>query len=447
MSEQVGAGTQPASDSRYADGLRWLERSRESIVGGVKRMNLLDEPAEFPCIFTSGQGGHTRDVDGNEYIDLIADKGSVLLGHAEPAVDDAVVAAIRSGSMMPLTPTEYTLAAERLREVTGRPGDQVKFFRTGSCAVTAGVRFARAATGRRQVLTCGYHGWHDWFADRNKNPAGAPTADSVEFYYDIDWLRTLLSSGTDVAAVVVTPEPALFDGDFLPEVAKATEQAGALFLLDEVKTGFRAANHGYQSTVGVEPDLTAYSKALGNGYPVSALAGRREVMAAESRVHVSGTFETERVGLAAALACLDHYATWDRTGYERARTELVAGAERIFAAHGVGAKVCTGAGNTQLIFGDDDWAREFYRACARRGLLLYCFDDLNLMAAHADLVPEILHRLGEATREVVERSGAAPALSADHVTGYLQHHRIIGKDPEHVSRVAGRVARHLGVPR
>ncbi|GAA2843860.1 aminotransferase class III-fold pyridoxal phosphate-dependent enzyme [Crossiella cryophila] len=440
-------GTQqtPVPDRPLTEGLAWFERSSRTVVGGVKRMNLLDDPAEFPCFFTHSAGGRTWDADSHEYIDLIAGKGSVLIGHTEPAVDEAVIAAIRGGSMPPLTPTDYPVAAERLCAVTGM-GNRAKFFRTGSCAVTAAVRIARAATGRQTVLTCGYHGWHDWFAERDKNPRAEAPGPVVEFGYDVQTLRELLAA-TSPAAVVVTPEPALFDLDFLRQCAELARAAGALLIVDEVKTGFRAGPLGYAALAGVRPDLTVLAKALGNGYPVSAVLGDVAVMAAETEIHVSGTYETERLGLAAATACLDLYAARteaEHTAYQAACQQLADGLNRIFATHGTGAHACLGPGNTQIIFADQEWATAFYRACARRGLLLYCFDDVNLMFAQTGMVEAILDIAAAAVAAVTTQLGGCPPLTVDHLAAYLNRHRVLGKDQQQAGRVLERVRARLG---
>jgi glutamate-1-semialdehyde aminotransferase len=434
-------------NARLTQGRTLLSRAELSVVGGVKKMNRLDDPDHFPIFFTRSAGPYTWDADDNRYLDLLAGKAAVLIGHAEPAVDDRVIEAIRSGSMPPLTPTEYPVTAERLLEVTGQQG-RVKFFRTGSDGVSAAVRIARAATGRTAILTCGYHGWHEWFDERGMEgrvPDGA--APVIDFQYDIDDLRELLTR-TQPAAVVVTPEPALMDSDFVPQVAEAAAAAGALFILDEVKTGFRAGVRGYQSVVGVQPDLTIFGKALGNGYPISALVGRADVMEAEQKIHISGTFETEKIGLAAAAATLDWYSgdPATRQRYEVACTALAEGVNEVFAMRGVGARYCAGPGNGLMIFQDEAWAVAFYRACARRGLLLYCFDDVNLMFAQVDHVPTIVAIIDAAAEEVTAERGTCPPLTVDAVAWFLSYHLITGRgDRARAERVVRRVARNIGV--
>jgi glutamate-1-semialdehyde aminotransferase len=434
---------------RFAAGNALLARAKRSVHGGVKRMNLLDDPAHFPTFFARSAGPFTWDVDGNRYLDLVAGKGSVLIGHADPAVTAQVTAAIADGVMQPLTPAEYPATAESLLATTGIVG-QAKFFRTGSCAVTAAVRIARAATGRRTVLTCGYHGWHDWIVERAKDaPSGPvpPGAEVVDFYYDVALLRRLFTELPPVAAVVVTPEPALFGPEFLAEIAELASGAGALLVLDEVKTGFRAGIRGYQHVAGVRPDLTVFSKALGNGHPISAVVGTAAVMAAESAVHVSGTYETERAGLVAASACLARYSSsaGEFAAYESACAQLADGVNGVFADAGAGARFVRGPGNAQMLFGDEDWAREFYRAAARRSLLLYCFDDVNLMFAQIGLVSEIVGIVVAAVAEVTDRFGRCPPVTEDAVAGYLRGHRIVGAEVRHLRRVVSGVLRTTGL--
>ncbi|MEO7730862.1 MAG: aminotransferase class III-fold pyridoxal phosphate-dependent enzyme [Kofleriaceae bacterium] len=167
-------------------------RARKVVPGGVNRMNLLDEPAQFPVFFERSDGPFTWDVDGHRYFDLIAGKGAVLLGHRDRRVDDAVRAELDAGVMRPLMPTRYVEAAEALRAVMPTL-EQVKFFRTGSCAVSAAVRICRTFTGKRWIVTAGYHGWHDWFVE-NKQSYPNQEKEVIDFHYDLQALEELLAA-------------------------------------------------------------------------------------------------------------------------------------------------------------------------------------------------------------------------------------------------------------
>jgi selenocysteine lyase/cysteine desulfurase len=205
----------------------------------------------------------------------------------------------------PLSTVRVELA-ERLREVF--PGtDRALFFRTGSCATTAAVRLARVHTGRRRVLTSGFHGWHDWqlqYSPHLALPDRDP--DTADFGYDLSLFANLARSG-DVAAVILTPEVNVFPHKYARELEKLARAHGALVIVDEVMTGFRYAPGGYAYAAGMRPDLVTVSKGLANGTALSAVLGRDDVMQAQESTYLGGTFQREVTPFAVALATRDAY--------------------------------------------------------------------------------------------------------------------------------------------
>jgi glutamate-1-semialdehyde 2,1-aminomutase len=215
------------------------------------------------------------------------------------------------------------------------------FFKTGSEATTAALRIARAATGRKCVVRCGYHGWHDWCLPVERFvPHGL--ADQV---LELDAgkpesLAALLGSVAEqVAAVIVAPEMILpTRASVFHELLATTRRHGAVFILDEVKTGLRIKPGSFQQHVGIVPDLTTLSKALGNGWPVAAVVGKREIMQAGAGLHLSATYHGETAGMAAALATLNYVQqhavaeqVWDRG------QRLIDGLNASASQHGVPA--------------------------------------------------------------------------------------------------------------
>jgi glutamate-1-semialdehyde aminotransferase len=399
-------------------GRRLFEESQEHVVGGVKRMNLLDDPAWFPTFFRRAEGPYAWDVDGTRYIDLIGGKGSVVLGYADERVDSAVRAAIADSSVTPLTSDLYPRAARLVCECVDSI-ERVKFFRSGSEAVSAAVRLARVHTGRDTILTCGYHGWHDWLVVERSEDERARV---VEFFYDLERLHEVLARrGSEVAAVVVTPEPSLVAPDFVPRAAALAREGGALFVLDEIKSGFRFGTGGYQQHVGVRPDLTTFAKAVANGYALSGIGGRRDVMEAELETRISGTYETENVGLAAALATI---AALEALGFERLQRlyeRFVRGVDELLADAGIGAR-CLGTGaNAHVVFEDERDAVAFYRSAAAAGVTFYCFDDVHLTYAHEAVLEELLAILRAVAASL---SPVAHRLTAAGVHRYLQRRQI-----------------------
>jgi len=249
-------------------------------------------------------------VDGRRYLDLPMGLGPVLLGHCYPAVDEAIVEQLRSGITFTLPhPIEIDVAERVLSVVPG--AERIRFAKSGSDATSAAVRLARAYTGRERVIVAGYHGWHDWYIGSTSWPSGVPQSvraliQPVRFG-DLAALEAALTSeGGEVACVVLEPVgvqvPTPEDLQGIVDLVRAH---GALAVFDEVITGFRLAPGGAQDHFGVCADLVCFGKALGNGMPISALAGPAEIMDGLRDVFFSGTHGGETLSLAAARATLD----------------------------------------------------------------------------------------------------------------------------------------------
>ncbi len=251
-------------------------------------------------------GYRVWDQDDREYTDYIMGLGSVARGYGYPDVSRAAAQAIEDGVVGPLAPAlEEDLAAQIGRLL---PGDeQLRFLKTGAEAMGAAVRLARVATGRERVLGCGYHGWLDWCQAAEGVPSSTRNLYAAIPFNDPDTSRKLIrAAGDELAAVVFEPvilqEP---DAEWLEMLREETHRAGALLVVDEIKTVCRLAVGGACERYGIRPDLVVMGKALANGFPLAAVGGRREVMAATSRTWISSTLATEFVSLAAARATLD----------------------------------------------------------------------------------------------------------------------------------------------
>jgi glutamate-1-semialdehyde 2,1-aminomutase len=294
-------------EMRYARSEAWFERAQAVIPGAFHLTGRRLLPAGMaPLYFERGQGCRVWDVDGHEYIDFLMAYGSSLLGYAEPHVEDAARAQARSGRLLSLNDPKHVEFIEAL--LPRFPGMQMgMFFRTGSEATTAALRVARRATGRRRVARCGYHGWHDWCLPLEDFVPEGLDLQVPEF--DANRLETLERIferyPAEIAAVILAPEMVLphAAAPFL-RIAELCRKHGTVFVLDEVKTGVRIAPNSIAGRVGVVPDLTTLSKALGNGFAVAALLGRRDVMQAAAGMHCSATFHGDTAGMAAALQTL-----------------------------------------------------------------------------------------------------------------------------------------------
>ena len=317
--------------TRSADHARLLEAAERYMPGGT--LGYFRLPDDVQLVVREGRGSKVYDVDGREYVDYILGSGPMLIGHAHPAVVEAVTAQVARGSTFYL-PTEPTIRlAERICEAAPC-ADQVRFVSTGNEATTFALRLARAFRGRDKVLKFegGFHGVGDYaqfsvtprgepdFPQAHPEAAGVPKVLEqtvlVAPFNDLETTGRLVAEHADeLAAVIVEPlqrsiVPKL---GFLPGVRQLTRDHGIPMVLDEVVTGFRLAWGGAQEYYEVECDLAAYGKAVSGGYTLAAIAGRADIMALcdprnakqPNYVQISGTLSGNPIAATAGLATLD----------------------------------------------------------------------------------------------------------------------------------------------
>jgi glutamate-1-semialdehyde 2,1-aminomutase len=388
-------------------------------VGGTP---LLD-PGHSPIYFEQGDGCRIRDVDGNEYIDYILAYGAILLGYANQAVDAAAIDQVSRGQLLSLNhPLHLRFIEAILRRFPA--ADMAYFMKTGSEATTAAVRIARRFTGRRKIIRCGFHGWHDWcFPDDKSTPLGL--AQQVLPLCDItaDGLSALLDRHAgEVAAIIVAPEMVLpLTREKIQSMIDAAHRHATLVILDEIKTGLRMPGGSIQQCLGVKPDMTTLSKGLGNGWPVSMVIGRRDVMQAGQGIHLSATYHGETAGMAAALAVLEII---DREGVQdhvwRLGEHLIDGLNAIAARHRMPARAY-GEPFPPMPFlafthpeeaVNDALRATFYNEMFKRGILLHPRHLWYTSYAHtaADI-----DRTLDAADEAMEITRASVAVSGDVV--------------------------------
>lgn len=259
-----------------------------------------------PRAMVRSEGCRVWDAQGREYLDLIMGLGAVALGYADPQVTEAAVAAVRAGVVGPLPPVLEEQVATELRRLIPW-AERLRFLKTGAEAMAAAVRLARTVTGREGVLGCGYHGWLDWCQTGAQGvPAGTRALYAELPFNDAERTRELIRrAGDTLAAVVFEPVILAAPGpEWLTVLRDETARVGALLIADEIKTIGRVAVGGGCERWGVRPDLVVMGKAIANGFPLAAVGGRADVMAAVERTWISSTLATEWVSLAAADATL-----------------------------------------------------------------------------------------------------------------------------------------------
>ncbi len=307
-------------------GQKLWKRAKRVIPGGNMLLSKRAEmflPDLWPAYFSRAKGCRVWDLDGRELIDMsLMGIGTNLLGYGHPEVDAAVHRTVDAGNMSTLNCPEEVALAERL--VALHPwADMARLARTGGEANAVAIRIARAAAGKDKVAFCGYHGWHDWYLAANLQddaslnghllpglaPNGVPSSLNhtvLPFDYNrLDQLEALVSAH-DVGVICMEvsrnrgPEPGFLEG-----VRSLATKRGIVLMFDECTSGFRQSFGGLHLQYGVEPDMAMFGKALGNGYAITAVIGRRGVMEAAQTSFISSTFWTERIGPTAALATLD----------------------------------------------------------------------------------------------------------------------------------------------
>jgi glutamate-1-semialdehyde 2,1-aminomutase len=356
-------------------------------------------------VITRGQGSHIWDADDNRYIDYRLGFGPIILGHAHPEVTRRVCEAIQHGTTFAFTTSWEIELAERFTRMTGM--DKVRLSNTGTEATMHALRFARAYTGRERFIKFEgqYHGNFDYVMystptvdaeklgprsnpRRVKGTEGMPNAIRNYMislpYNDFEMVEAAVASyGAEVAAIMVEPIMGNVAGvmpqaGWLEHLRRLCDESGIVLIFDEVKTGFRIARGGAQEYFGVKADLAAYAKAMGNGFPVSAIAGKDEIMAVvePGKVAHGGTYCGNVVAAAAAGATLEILETQPILEDIFARgQELMAGMDQILTRAGI-PHVVTGVPSMfSLLIGRDETPTD-YRS--------YCAGDLDLAAELLD---------------------------------------------------------------
>lgn len=303
--------------NRYSRSQEFLKRAEQLIPLGSQTFS--KSKVQFPegvspYFITHGKGSHVWDIDGNEYIDFACALLSISLGYCDPDVDAAVKKQLGQGVVFSLPHPIETELAEKIVSMVPC-AEMVRFGKNGSDATAGAVRLARAYTKCEHVIVCGYHGWQDWYIGSTSRDLGVPEAVknlTHKFTYnDLEGLKKLFTEYQGKIAAVIM-EPMTFEEpkpQFLEGVQKLCRDEGAVLIFDETITGFRFAKGGAQEMLGITPDLVTLGKGISNGYPLSLIAGRRDIMMLMEEIFFSFTFGGETLSLAAALAVLNKIET------------------------------------------------------------------------------------------------------------------------------------------
>tara|TARA_R110002072_G_scaffold90476_2_gene202326 strand:+ start:21529 stop:22836 length:1308 start_codon:yes stop_codon:yes gene_type:complete len=316
-------------------GQNLYKRAKKVIPGGTMLLSKRPEmflPDEWPSYFSKAKDCYVWDLDGNKYTDVsIMGIGTNILGYGNNEVDNVVSKVVQSGNMSTFNCPEEVYLAEKLIEINPW-ADMVRFARTGGEANAIAIRIARAASGKDKVAICGYHGWHDWYLSTNLgndegldqhllpglDVAGVPSnlkGSTLPFLYnDFEELENLVKNH-DIGVIKMEVQRNLEPEEgYLQKVRNLATENNIVLVFDECTSGFRETNGGIFKKYGVEPDMAVFGKTIANGYALTAVVGKREVMEAAQSTFISSTFWTERIGPAAALKTLEVFEKekpWD----------------------------------------------------------------------------------------------------------------------------------------
>ena len=372
----------------------------------------------WPTYFKRAKGVEVTDLDGNSYLDFsIGGIGATVLGYADDDVNAAVREVVDAGSASTLNPPEEVALAEKLVEL--HPwADMVRFARGGGEAMSIAVRIARTATRKDTIVFCGYHGWCDWYLAANLgkkdaldghwipglNPNGVPrglTGTAIPFHFnDIGTFESAIAqAGDDLAAIVMEPiRNHVPTREFMDAVHAMAKARKVPLIIDEITAAFRICNGGAHLKLGFQPDMAVFSKALGNGFPISAVIGKGWVMECAQEAFITSTAWTERVGPAAALAMIEKFVRVDASSHMLALADRVKKAwESAAAKHGLQVHFGGFGPLLHFAFAEDHAVRIAYftQEMMRRGFLAsggfyamyaHTFDQVDRYAVAVDEV-------------------------------------------------------------
>ncbi|MBW1780431.1 MAG: aminotransferase class III-fold pyridoxal phosphate-dependent enzyme [Deltaproteobacteria bacterium] len=390
----------------------------------------------YPLFVSKAKGCYLWDMEGRQYVDYVMGWGCSLLGYADERVQKAISDVLHSAAVVPFP---YPLEMEVSRMLTEDIpcAEMVLFGKNGSDVCTAGARMARVFSGRRKILTCGYHGWQDfWVEKEGFARTGVPDRPEVlnhSFRFNDldDFERLFKEHRDDLAAVMLEPSgPAEgvqglaqdADREFLTAIAEMTRKAGALLIFDEILTGYRYPSGSVQKATGVIPDLACFGKALASGMPLSALVGRAHIFQrAAERIHYGPTFKGELYSFAAAKVALQIYRdepvaehVWDYG------TRLKRGVDDLCDEVGIGARCAGPPFRMALSFDEPDPERLnlkrtlYLQELLKSGIVTYNGIMLPSYAHHDKVLDMTLDVVGKALETV------ATAEKEDDFHRYLE---------------------------
>lgn len=294
-----------------------------------------------PLYVEKASGSKMWDVDGNEYTDFVNGLACVTIGYCDPDIDSAVREQMKSGVTFSLSHKLEAEVSEMIVKMVPC-AEMVRFAKNGTDATSAAIRLARAITKKDRIAVCGYHGWQDWYIGSTTRNLGVPKivrdlTHNFRFNEIKSLEEILLHWPNEFAAIILEPMNVNFpEKGFLEEIRNIADKLGIILIFDETITGFRYSRGGAQELFDVTPDLACFGKGIANGYPLSALVGRRKYMSLVEEIFFSGSFGGETLSLAAAKAVLIKLQNEPvLENIKKVGTKLIEGVEALIVANDI----------------------------------------------------------------------------------------------------------------
>ena len=385
-----------------------------------------------PLFIQSAKGCEVYDVDGNAYIDYGMGLGPFILGYSDPDVNRAVAEQLEKGTMFTLPHPLETKVAEMIVENVPC-AEMVRFGKNGSDATSAAVRLARAYTGKEKVIICGYHGWQDWYVITTERNAGVPKClKDLVFsmkYNDISSLEKILSDNKgEIAALIMEPMGAVLPKDnFLEAVRKITKENNIILIFDELFTGFRWSIGGAQQYFNVIPDLACFGKAMANGFPISCIAGRRDIMEKFEEVFFSFTYGGETLSLVATVATISKLKNNKvHEHIEKLGNYLIDNIKKLIDKHDLGNQISIIGYPFKSVFnfaGNENYTplemkTYFQQECAQKGILFIGYHLISYAhkKEHIDFTLDVYNQVMSSFKNVLENNKLKESLKGSVVT-------------------------------
>ena len=400
------------------------QRAARVVPGGMwGHLHASKLPAGYPQFFDRADGCRLWDVDGRPYLDFMCSWGPIVLGHHDPDVEAAVSRQQSLGDCMNGPSPRMVELAELMVETVPH-ADWAMFAKNGTDATTLCLMIARAASGKRKILVArgAYHGSAPWCTPIVLGTTPEDRANTFHFTFnDIGSLEEAASAANgDVAGILVSAfrhdygiNQEMPDPRFAARARALADEVGAALILDDVRAGFRLHMGGSWELVGVRPDLSAWSKAMGNGYPISAVLGNDSFRDAASRLFVTGSFWCGASAMAAAIATIEKLAATNSIArMSQMGHKLRAGLDDLALRHGLALRQSGPEQMPLILFEGADGlekGRRFCQAMLRRGVYMHPSHNMFLSAAHGlEEIDEALAAADKAFQDVAQDFSTSP---------------------------------------